>query len=409
MTAAPAALTPSALRDRLCALAARVDAAWAASPPEDHPHIAALALAEAQPHAGVTLDALLAMLAESDLPKQLDPSGAFGDPPFTLWWGQRVALDLYFWHQPEVAIHNHAFRGAFTVLLGYSLHLTYSFTTSPATTYDGLMFGALNAEHIDLLAPGQVTEILPGMAFIHQVCHLSSPCVSLVLRSLPHDPTHLDERIYDLLRPGCALLQSRHLTEAQHKRLALAHLLLRHGRHDALRALLDGAPDAEVAWALRQASHRAQDPAAGRALAGLLTQRPWYDAFLAAVDATDRAVLSWSTLTDEGHRLMALLLWLEPDPEARDRVLQRYPPGLTFDERLRVWVSDNGCADLLGVPLPYESALVLSALLDGQTDDEAAQRVAAHHGGAAPELFAPFVAQMRAVFTAHPVLGAALP
>jgi hypothetical protein len=401
--------TPHPLLKRLIALAGEVEAAWAASAPSDHPQIAADALARARIHDGLTLDDLFAALLTAPFPRQIDPAGAFGDPPFTLYFSDRLALDLYFWHQPEVAIHNHAFRGAFAVLLGHSLHLTYRFAPSPATSYDGLAFGALDPIASDVLQPGDAVQILPGMAFIHQVCHLASPCASLVLRSPPDDPADHGHPIYDLLRPNCALIQAHHLTQRQHKRLALAALLQRHQRADLLHDLLDAAPDAELAWALRQAAHRAQDPAAARALASGLTPRPWFAPFIAAVEANDRALVSWATLTDPGRRLAALLLWLEPDPDARDRLSQRLTPGLAFQDRLHQWVADTGCTDLLGVPLPREGGWVLSALLDGCDDAETCRRVASRHGDAPPEVFAPFVSQMRAVFSAHPLLAQAIP
>src|SRR5574341_1398073 len=61
------------------------------------------------------------------LPEQLDAKAHFGDPPLTLYAGPRFYIDVYFWLDGTTSIHQHAFSGAFQVLLGGSVHAHYDF------------------------------------------------------------------------------------------------------------------------------------------------------------------------------------------------------------------------------------------------------------------------------------------
>src|SRR4051812_3426597 len=66
-------------------------------------------------------------LHQTELPKQKDVPGNFGDPPITLYCGQRFYIDAYFWLHGTTATHQHAFCGAFQVFLGSSIHSWYNF------------------------------------------------------------------------------------------------------------------------------------------------------------------------------------------------------------------------------------------------------------------------------------------
>src|SRR5882762_8010257 len=62
-----------------------------------------------------------------ELPRQQDRRGKFGNPPITLFVGSRFYIDVYFWLDGTTAVHQHAFSGAFQVLLGGSVHSHYRF------------------------------------------------------------------------------------------------------------------------------------------------------------------------------------------------------------------------------------------------------------------------------------------
>lgn len=118
-------------------------------------------------------------------PAQIDNAMQYGQPPITVFNDGRVALDIYFFVSPEGPIHDHGFAGAFTNLVGRSLHSTYKYTCDAATS-PKLYRGTLSHDTAELLMPGDVREIhpatTPGSSFIHRVWHLDRPTVVAVLR-----------------------------------------------------------------------------------------------------------------------------------------------------------------------------------------------------------------------------------
>jgi hypothetical protein len=82
------------------------------------PAIAADALRRANlPSKLSAWDVIQWTLAQSELPPQKDPTAKFGDPPITLFVSPRFYIDVYFWLDGTTAVHQHAFAGAFQVLL----------------------------------------------------------------------------------------------------------------------------------------------------------------------------------------------------------------------------------------------------------------------------------------------------
>src|SRR5215470_5979410 len=61
------------------------------------------------------------------LPYQFDVDARFGNPPVTLYNGSRFNIDVYYWLDGTTEIHQHAFSGAFQLLLGSSIHSLYHF------------------------------------------------------------------------------------------------------------------------------------------------------------------------------------------------------------------------------------------------------------------------------------------
>src|SRR5258708_25265758 len=61
------------------------------------------------------------------LPEQMDLAAKFGNPPVTVYVGHRFYIDVYYWLDGVTSIHQHAFSGAFQVLLGSSVHTRYGF------------------------------------------------------------------------------------------------------------------------------------------------------------------------------------------------------------------------------------------------------------------------------------------
>src|SRR5215203_2481627 len=95
---------------------------------EAFPALAGEALAGADLPSKVSgWDVLEWTLGQTELPRQKDVNGNFGDPPITIFTAPRFYIDVYFWFEGTTAIHQHAFCGAFQVLMGSSIHSWYEF------------------------------------------------------------------------------------------------------------------------------------------------------------------------------------------------------------------------------------------------------------------------------------------
>ncbi len=127
-------------------------------------------------------------LSQTDeLAKQLGPRSKFGDPPITLWRSSRFVIDIYFWINPETALHDHGFAGAFTNLTGESLHCIYGLgpVEEPAP---GVMLSSLDLQTVERLDKGSIRPILGGRKFVHRVWHISRPTVTICVRTAGGDP-----------------------------------------------------------------------------------------------------------------------------------------------------------------------------------------------------------------------------
>lgn len=156
----------------------------------DFAHLAAAILGDAYLHEDVRLDKLAVEVGRADrLEHQFDLAATFGDPPITLYIDpdHLFFIAAYLWIEPDMAIHDHSFEGAFSVLGGHSDHQTFSF--SGDTEIDDLAFGELSLEESDVLRPGDVRRIEYGDAFIHRNVHNASPTLTLVARTLGRSRT----------------------------------------------------------------------------------------------------------------------------------------------------------------------------------------------------------------------------
>ena len=117
-----------------------------------------------------------------DLPEQMDIEANFGDPPLTVYVGPRFYIDVYFWLDGTTSIHQHAFSGAFQVLLGSSVHTHYSFEKDRELNAHFLT-GRIVFNDVSLLARGDIREINPGPQFIHSLFHLERPSATITIRN----------------------------------------------------------------------------------------------------------------------------------------------------------------------------------------------------------------------------------
>ena len=147
------------------------------------PEIAADALREANLPTKVSAwDVIEWTMAQNFLPEQKDLAGKFGDPPITLYNSPRFHIDVYFWLEGTTAIHQHAFCGAFQVLLGSSLHSWYEFERQESVnTFTEI--GNINLKLCELLSVGDTQAIKAGKQYIHGLFHLEMPSATIVVRT----------------------------------------------------------------------------------------------------------------------------------------------------------------------------------------------------------------------------------
>lgn len=198
-------------------LGADIERAWSSVEysAEEFATIAQAALERQTLSSSITTDRIIRWFALSpQIPHQ--PSGVeFGEPSIQLYAGRRFYIEALFWTDGTTAIHQHGFSGAFQVLLGGSIHTTYTFECQDAITRE-LLLGKLVVESSELLRAGDIRPILSGERFIHSLFHLERPSMTLVVRTrrdagvgpqysylhpgIAYDPFVLDERCARLLQ-----------------------------------------------------------------------------------------------------------------------------------------------------------------------------------------------------------------
>ncbi len=178
-------------------LGAKVEEIWREKNYDESvfPKIAADVLREANlPEKVSAWEVIEWTLKQTQLPEQRDLGGKFGDPPITLYNSPRFHVDVYFWLEGTTAIHQHAFCGAFQVLMGSSLHSWFDFETSEKiNTFTEI--GNLNLKTADLLVVGDVQAIEAGKPYIHGLFHLDQPSATIVVRT-HRSPLHLPQFNY---------------------------------------------------------------------------------------------------------------------------------------------------------------------------------------------------------------------
>lgn len=122
------------------------------------------------------------IVQQRTLPKQVNFSYDFGEPPLTVYDSEHFYMEVLFWFPSRTAIHGHGFHGAFRVLAGHSLQTRYRFDAEE-TPCRGLQLGRLTLSGLDVLDPGSVFTIEPREGLLHSVLHLGRPSLTLVVRS----------------------------------------------------------------------------------------------------------------------------------------------------------------------------------------------------------------------------------
>ena len=123
------------------------------------------------------------ILSQSKLPDQVNLFNIFGEPALTLFNNGQFVVDLYFWRKNDTLIHSHAFRGAFKVLFGHSLQEEFLIHPVDPVGRD-IYCSQVSRSKVEVLSPGDVRTIHPGMQLTHRILHLDNPTVTLCLRTV---------------------------------------------------------------------------------------------------------------------------------------------------------------------------------------------------------------------------------
>jgi hypothetical protein len=147
------------------------------------PDIAAQALVDTSPYENISPWEIIRWLhTTARIPGQMDMASEFGNPPITLYTGPRFHIDVYFWLDGTTSVHQHAFCGAFHVLLGSSIHCRYTFQDRRQLNQH-FVVGRMALESVDLLETGASKRILPGEQYIHSLFHLDRPSATICVRT----------------------------------------------------------------------------------------------------------------------------------------------------------------------------------------------------------------------------------
>lgn len=171
--------------DRLGAI---LEDAWLARDRDEDrfPDVALAALEQFPPREHLDLEALIDAILDPHRTawRQLAPLGAFGQPGVTAYYGRGFVVDVYFWTHAMSAIHDHPFRGAFTILKGESVHASFAFEEEERPS-PRVRIGRLALSELAILGEGHAQRF--GEArdpLVHALLHVPIPSVSMVVRTI---------------------------------------------------------------------------------------------------------------------------------------------------------------------------------------------------------------------------------
>ena len=114
----------------------------------------------------------------------------------TLYYGDHFRIYAHFWIDGIASPHQHPWSGAYQVIQGESLNANYAFAGEDDPRAD-LQIGRLSLTSLSTLRPGDLIAIRSGTDFIHSVCHLDRPGITLSINAKRWTRPNLS-----YLRPG---------------------------------------------------------------------------------------------------------------------------------------------------------------------------------------------------------------
>jgi len=144
------------------------------------PAVAAEALSIIELENDFRLDELAEFVIATKIAQRVDE---FSNLPLTVYRCEEFFIQILVWMDATTAIHQHAFSGAFRVLVGSSLHSVYEFNERERINSQFLL-GDVRLKMAEILRTGDVRPIHPGSTdFVHALFHLDRPSVTVVVRN----------------------------------------------------------------------------------------------------------------------------------------------------------------------------------------------------------------------------------
>lgn len=332
------------------------------------PEIAAQALAEADVPSKVDPWEIIRWIHTSPtLPEQKDVPGRFGNPPITVFSGPRFYVDVYYWLDGTTSIHQHAFTGAFQVLLGSSIHSHYSFREDRVLS-EHFSVGEIQLQSVDLLQVNDIKHIKPGNQYIHSLFHLERPSATITIRT-EHTPSAAVQ--YDYRKPYFAVNPFFQNVAMIKKQQTVGLLLgMKHKEVDAMLSDLVTSSDFHTTYfVLSEAAHHLRSNQMDE-LFGLSIGRDRFDTllekarsihgelvdkFVSVLEEQDRQfdiINRRGTITGEQHRFFLALLLNVPSREKILELVKHRFPASDPVEKILDWVEELGQTRVLGSKEP---------------------------------------------------------
>ena len=336
-----------------------------------------------------------------DLPEQMDIEANFGDPPITVYVGPRFYIDVYFWLDGTTSIHQHAFSGAFQVLLGSSVHTHYTFEKDRELNAHFLT-GKMLFNDVSLLARGDIREINPGPRFIHSLFHLERPSATITIRNYKTPSAAVQ---FSYARPFLAY--NPFFTDGSLKRkLQTVELLLKMKHPEADRFIGDlvDSSDFQTTYAVLK---RAFQFLCHRELEEMLGVSRSSDRFQALLDRArgkhgeladlllpvfeeewrqEEITQRRATVKSEDHRFFLAMLLNVPERATVLRLIRQKFPDQDPIELVVGWIKELAATKIFGSREPNILGIgefdnghlfVFKGLLEGLTEEEIKRRAAA--------------------------------
>ena len=319
------------------------------------PRIATEALEEMPPSASLSLwDVSKIALVVGLLPLETNGFAARGFPYVTVFEHQNFRIDLLFWSRGSDEIHQHEFAGAFHVLCGSSVQVTWQFSTE-ADVDEDVAVGRLEPTASEILRSGDTRLIAPGSRFIHSSNYFGRPSVSVVVRTYDSAPS--TRTVY--IRPGIRCPDRTF--EPTNRARRLLTTLARSGCHSEvseLYAYMIETADATIgAVATLEAMAILPDRRAQDRLISIVRRRypPLGEALASASEIKARSArISAIAASVSDAELLFFLTLLQSLPCGREvlrHVAERFP-GHDPARRIALWISDLGSLRILEMLTP---------------------------------------------------------